>query len=298
MKVLLSFSLALFTFLLAAQTSDVLEPIDIFDIELVADPQISPDASQVVYVRNFKDIMTDGNRSNLWIINADGSAHRPLTSGNQNDYAPRWSPSGDRLAYVSTEKGKPQIFMRWMKEGTSAKMTNLQKSPESMKWSPDGSRLALVMSVKEEITKFNILPEKPQDAKWADAPIYIDEMIYRSDGSGYIDKSYDQIFLLSAEGGTPRQLTKGKYDHGGISWSPDGKSIIFSANHHGDEMEPNDSEVHELDVATGSIKTLTKRYGPDYSPIISPDGKQIAYLGLDDKLMGYQVQKLLLTAWR
>jgi len=292
MKLLLTLSLAIFTFVLSAQTSDVLEPIDIFDIELVADPQIAPDARQIVYVRSFKDIMTDGNRSNLWIINADGSAHRPLTSGNQNDYSPRWSPNGDRLAYVSTEKGKPQIFMRWMKEGTSAKMTNLQKSPKSMKWSPDGSRLALVMSVKEDATKFNILPEKPKDAKWADAPIYIDEMVYRSDGDGYIEKSYDQIFLLSAEGGTPRQITKGKYDHSGISWSPDGQSIIFSANHHGDEMEPMDSEVHELDVASGSITTLTKRYGPDSSPIISPDGKLIAYLGFDDQLLGYQVQKL------
>ena len=63
-----------------------LEPIDIFDLEYVSDPQISPDGTKIIYVRNFKDIMTDQNLSNLWIINYDGTGNRPLTTGNQNDF--------------------------------------------------------------------------------------------------------------------------------------------------------------------------------------------------------------------
>lgn len=65
---------------------------DVFGIEYASDPQISPDGSQVVYVRNFMDIMTDRQRSNLWIVNIDGSHHRALTTGNRNDASPRWSP--------------------------------------------------------------------------------------------------------------------------------------------------------------------------------------------------------------
>ncbi|MBT8218238.1 MAG: PD40 domain-containing protein, partial [Bacteroidia bacterium] len=292
MKYLFTLILTLFTLVSFAQTSDVLEPLDIFDMELVGDPQISPDGSKIVYVRNFKDIMTDGNRSNLWIINSDGTGHRPLTSGNQNDYAPRWSPDGSRLAYVSSMDGKPQIYMYWMKEGASAKITNLQQSPRSMQWSPDGKKIALIMTVKEEQKRFNVLPPKPKGAKWADPPIYIDEMKYRADGRGYLEVSYSQIFLLAADGGTPRQMTDGEYNHNGISWAPDSKSIIFSANHHGNEMEPRNSEIHELILASGDIKTLTKRFGPDGSPKISPDGTKIAYLGQDDNFDGYQVGKL------
>ena len=295
MRFLIVLVVLFYSNLLASQSSDVLEPIDIFDMEFVGDPQISPDGSKIVYVRNFKDIMTDGNRSNLWIINADGTGHMPLTSGSQNDYAPRWSPDGQRLAYVSTLDGAPQVYMRWMREGISAKVTNLQKSPGQMTWSPDGKWIAMTMSVAEEATKHNVLPEKPKGAQWADAPIYIDQVNYRGDGAGYLDVSFSQIFLLSADGGTPRQITSDPHDHFDIDWGHDSKSIFFASNNHPNwEFEPQNSEVHQIDISTRQVKTLTDRYGPDRSPIVSPDGKTIAYLGTDDKHLGYQVTKLYL----
>jgi len=295
LMVIISLLYSSLTYTLICQTSDVLEPIDIFDIEFVGDPQISPDGSKVVYVRHFKDIMTDGNRSNLWIINIDGTGHMPLTSGSQNDYAPRWSPDGQRLAYISTIDGGPQVYMRWMQEGMSAKMTNLQASPGQMTWSPDGKWLAMTMSVAEEATKHDVLPPKPEGAQWADAPIYIDQVNYRGDGAGYLDVSFDQIFLLSAEGGTPRQITSDAHDHFDLDWAHDSRSLFYACNHHPNwEFEPQNSEIHQIDIVNKQVKTLTSRYGPDVSPIVSPDGKTIAYLGVDDQHLGYQVTKLYL----
>ncbi len=278
---------------LIAQQSSTLQPIDIFDLEYVGDPQIAPGGTQVVYVRNFKDIMTDGNRSNLWIIDIDGNNHKPLTSGNQNDYAPRWSPDGSKLAYVSNENGKPQVYMRWMNDGTTAKITNLQKSPSGMKWSPDGKWLAMTMSVKEEQKKHDVLPPRPEGAKWADAPIYIDQVNYRGDGEGYLDVAFEQIFILSAEGGTPRQLTFDPHDHFGIDWNHDSKSLLYASNNHPNwEFEPRNSEIHRLSIEDGSIITLTSRFGPDRSPKTSPDGKFIAFIGHDDTFQGYQLDRL------
>src|SRR5215510_1466169 len=80
-------------------------PVEMFDLETATDPQISPDGSRIVFVRNFSDIMKDRHRSNLWLIDYDGSDLRPLTTGNQNDSSPRWSPDGKRLVYVSTSDG-------------------------------------------------------------------------------------------------------------------------------------------------------------------------------------------------
>ncbi len=293
MKNILLLIFSLFLFNVHAQPSDIFEPLDIFDIEMVSDPQISPDGQRVVYVRNFKDIMTDGNRSNLWIINVDGSGNRPLTSGNSNNYAPRWSPDGTRLAYISSENGKPQVYMRWMDDGTTAKITNLQESPGQMNWSPDGKWIAMTMPVKEEQKKLNVLPAKPEGAKWADPPIYIDQVNYRGDGQGYLDVSFDQIYLLSAEGGTPRQITFDPHDHFSLNWTPDSKSIIYSSNNHPNwEFEPRNSEIHEIKIDDGAVRTLTTRYGPDYSPRVSPDGQWIAFLGADDNHQGYEVDKL------
>src|ERR1043166_5941703 len=82
--------------------SNHFRPIDLFDLEIATEPQISPDGAKVVFVRNFNDIMKDRKRSNLWIVDHDGSDLRPLTAGNENDNSPRWSPDGQRLLYGST----------------------------------------------------------------------------------------------------------------------------------------------------------------------------------------------------
>ena len=113
--------------------------IDLFDLETASDPQISPDGTKVVFVRNFNDIMKDKKRSNLWIVDFDGNDLRPLTTGNANDFSPRWSPDGRRLLYASSAEGSVQIFVRWLDTGQTAKVTSVQKSPTSMTWSPDGS---------------------------------------------------------------------------------------------------------------------------------------------------------------
>ncbi len=287
-----------FCVILSAQSrqDNHFQPIDIFDIEYVSDPQISPDGNQIVYVRNFKDIMTDGNLSNLWTINFDGSANRPVTTGNQRDRSPRWSPDGKRLLYLSDKDGKTQMYLRWLDDGTEAKISNLTKSPGNISWSPDGRWIAFTMAVdaprKSAVQKEN----KPNGAKWAEDPKFIDKLKYKADGAGFLPDAYTHIFILSADGGHAKQLTEGDFNFGGsFSWSKDGKSILFSANlHENAEYDPVNSEVHEIDVASRELTTLTSRQGPDANPKVSPDGQWIAYLGFDDQLLGYQLTRLYL----
>src|SRR6266852_6834807 len=122
----------------AQDSSHNLTAMDEFQLQLATDPQISPDGKKIVYVRRFADPMTDKRYSNLWIINADGSDHRPLTTGNRSDVSPRWSPDGLRLAYLSDADGKQQIYVRWMDTGQTARITNLEQAPDAIAWSPDG----------------------------------------------------------------------------------------------------------------------------------------------------------------
>jgi len=268
-------------------------PIDVFQLEYASDPRISPDGKQIVYVRNFMDIMKDRRRTNLWIVSTDGRRHRPLTTGNQNDGVPRWSPDGTRLLYASTRDGSYQLYLRWMDTGQTAELTHLIEAPGSLSWSPDGKWIAFSMRVPEPAKPFAKMPRKPKGAQWAAPAKVITKLRYRADGAGYLRDGHAQIFVLSADGGTPRQLTTGPYDQRGTcSWTPDSKALVFSANRGDPDYEPLDSEIYELRIADGKLTRLTKRYGPDRGPRVSPAGDKIAFTGFDDKLQGYQVTRL------
>ena len=267
---------------------------DVFDLEYASDPRISPDGSQVVYVRNFFDIMNDRQRSNLWVVGADGRNHRPLTSGNRNDASPRWSPDGTRLLYVSSSEGSSQIYQRWMDTGQTAKLTDLTSRPGGLSWSPDGRWIAFSTFVKDTKKPYASMPEKPEGAQWAEPAKVITRLRYRFDGQGYLPEGYHQLFVIPADGGSPRQLTSGPFDHRGApDWTPDSKALVLSANRHEDsDYQPLNDEVYELRLEDRSIKQLTERKGPDNDPAVSPDGRSIAYLGFDDKYQGYQVTRL------
>jgi dipeptidyl aminopeptidase/acylaminoacyl peptidase len=273
---------------------------DIFQMETAVDPQISPDGRRVIYVRNFADVMADQRRSNLWIVNFDGSDHRPLTTGNFSDSAPRWSTDGSQIIFVSDREGGPQIYRRWMDTGQTAKLTNVTSAPSGIAWSPDGKWVSFTMHVPEALPKVAGMPAPPEGAKWAEPARIIDKLVYRFNGPGYLKPGYTHLFVVPAEGGTPRQISSGSFQHGGepfraseAVWTPDSKFLLMSANRRADyELEPLDSEVYEFSVSDGSVKALTKRKGPDNQPQVSPDGKLITYLGFDDKYLGYQVTKL------
>ncbi len=288
------FILLLFSAAGFAQVKTNLELIDIFSMEYVSDPQISPDGSKIIYVRNFKDIMTDKNLSNLWIINFDGTNNRPLTTGNHNDFYPRWSHDGKKIIFKSNmADNKMKLYLMWLDTREKVALTNTPQTPGQVAWSYDDKFLAFNMFVPKKHRSIIKMPAKPDGAKWNTPPTYIDDIQYRGDGRGYLQSGHRQLFVLSTDGGTPRQLTFSDFDHGAPVWSKDGKYLYFSANFHKDEeLEPMDSEIHRIAVADGRIKTLTKRYGPDNNPVLSPDGTKIAYTGFDDKHLGYQITNL------
>ena len=304
----LSFSMALLAILGSTapgqERANRLGASDIFNLQLASDPQISPDGKHIVYVRSFADVMTDRRLSNLWTVAFDGSDHRALTSGNFTDESPRWSPDGTRIAFISDRDGRPQLYVRWMDTGQTAKLTGLEQPPSNISWSRDGKRIAFSSFVASDKPKVPGMPLPPEGAKWAEAPQIYDRLIYRFNARGYLKPGFTQLFVIASDGGAPRQLTKGDFPHGGTLfraatpvWTPDGKSLLISGLFRPDfEYDPLNTEVYEIAVADGSAKPLTHRPGPDDDPDISPDGAQIAYVGFDDRRQGHQTMGLYVMA--
>ncbi len=253
--------------------------LDVFNLEYATDPQPSADGSEIVYVRRSNDIMTDRTRSNIWSVKADGSENRPLLSGRDNYSSPRWSPDGSKIAYTSAAEGSNQIYLRWHDSGQTALLSNLTLSPSGLTWSPDGKWLAFTSRVPVKNPTLARPPAKPKGASWAEPMHVIDAVRYQRDGSGILSPGYTQIFIIPSDGGTPRQLTSGNFNHGGpLSWSPDSSEILFSSNMNEEwELETSEADIFAISIADGSLRQITDDPGSERLPIYSPDGSKIAF---------------------
>jgi len=259
------------------------------DWEWASGPQVSPDGTEVVFVRSWVDKVEDRRRSALWIMDADGGRPRHLAEGS----SPIWSPSGDRLLF--SEDGQLHVMYAGSREVTQ--ITRVDDSPSGFRWSPDGRRVAFSMLVPEKEPSIKIdLPPRPKGAKWAEEPKVVSRLSYRRDHSGFRPKGYEHLFVVDAHGGTPRQVTAGDYDHGSPEWSADGAELFFSGLRVEDaDWQIGQSDLYAVNVESGAVRQLTTRSGGDYGPRPSPDGELVAYTGYDFDGATFNVGSLWIT---
>lgn len=279
----------------------LLQVRDYLEWESVADPQLSPDSKSIVYTRRWVNKREDSWESSLWIMGADGARNRYLTDGSQA----RWSPDGTRLAYVA--KGEPagsQVFVRWMDaEGATSQITHLTQDPGNLRWAPDGRSIAFTSLVPSKDRWKLDMPEPPEGAKWTKPPRVVESMHYRQDRRGFLESGFTHLFVVPADGGTPLQLTEGDWNVGartagiiddiGISWTPDGKEVVFDGlRDEGADRAYRESHLYAVDVATRDIRQITRRKGPWTAPVVSPNGKQVAFVGYEWTPQTYKADEL------
>ncbi|WP_306523035.1 S9 family peptidase [Gemmatimonas sp.] len=267
-----------------------LAPVDLFALQYAGDPQISPDGQWIAYVRKWSDVTTDRRYSNISLVRADGTQGRTLTSGAFTETSPRWSPDGTRLLYVSNRGGKPQLYVHTMASRTDVALTNDDRAPSAPAWSADGRQVAFLALVPTAPLVIGQPLTPPAGATWAAPPKVTDRLTFRYDGLGELPRAFMHAFVVSANGGTVRQVTRGDFDHGGtnyapgsLAWTPDGRELVMPARRDTNpELHQRETELYAVSVADGALRRLTRRYGPDASPVVSPDGQWIAFTGFDD----------------
>jgi dipeptidyl aminopeptidase/acylaminoacyl peptidase len=280
-----------------AQTRRPITEKDLFSFVWAADPQISPDGSQVLFVRVTVNQDKDRYETSIYIVPADGSAQpRPLTTGH-NDASPRWAPNGRDIAFVRTPEpvdGKSkaaQIYLISLGGGEARPLTDLSQGASTPRWSPDGRTIAFLSAPEPDSIAGKDSAGKTADStqkkRKSDVRV-IARAQYRWNGAGYTDvDSHTHIWTVSSSIGTaiskPRQLTFGTFDEGDPRWSPDGSRLYFTSDRHLEPyFETVGSELYTVPSGGGDIQKIAGIDG-DIGPFaVSPDGKQIAFVGSEN----------------
>ena len=274
---------------------------DIYALSLVTNPEVSPDGRRVLFTRAAFDRATDRRTSELWMAHIDAAGavidKRLMVARDVNPRSATFSPDGSRIAYVAQHMGRAQIHVLALAEGIGRPVTSGEISPGAPTWSPDGRRIAFVGRVAAAPVVIAGMPEKPKGADAAPDAKIISDLFWRADGAGERKPGANQLFTVSPDTGTVTQLTTGEVDRinptGGLSWTPDGRSIIasFSADPINGPREI-DLYIYNTSDAKSAPVQLTNRPGSEYQPQVSPDGRTIAYLGSEATADFYDMPEL------
>ncbi|GAB3507727.1 S9 family peptidase [Emticicia fontis] len=275
MKKLMPF-LAVFLFLSAlgyaqSTTKRGLKPSDVYRLQNLSDPQISPDGNWVSYTLSSVDSVKNKRNADIWMVSWDGKESIQLTHTPDGESQGRWSPDGKFFTFISSRNGltSSQIWIMDRRGGEAKQLTDLKKGDlTDYAWSPDSKKIALVIKSPADTSK-NKSPK----------PIVLDRFQFKQDVEGYLTKKPVHLYLYDIATKKVDTLTKGNYDETNPKWSPDGSQIAFSSNRTEDPDRNSNSDIWVIDAkANATMKQLTTWAGRDFSMDWSPDGKQIAYL--------------------
>jgi dipeptidyl aminopeptidase/acylaminoacyl peptidase len=260
-----------------AQPKRPVSPLDLYRLQTISDPQISPDGKWVLYVLSSVDTAKDSRNRDIWMVSWDGKEQVQLTNGPESESLPRFSPDGRYISFIASRgdgddkiEKKSQVYLLDRRGGEAKKLTEVKSGIEDYTWRPDGSGILLVMKD----------PDYSDTAKTKiRKPYVLNRYHFKQDYEGYLDNRKDHLYYFDIKTKRTDTITRGIYNETNPAYSPDGNTIAFVSNHTADPDRNENTDIFLMEAKPGApMKKLTTWAGNDINPQWSPDGKSIAYL--------------------
>jgi len=259
---------------------------DLITAVRVTDPQLSPDGSQVVFVRTTTDPKSGDRDADIWQVPADGSSPaKELIGGNKTENTPRFSPDGKNIAFISTRDGAPQVFLADARGGSIKRITNLSMGVQPpLLFSPDASRIAVVSDVYPECSDEACNKRLSDEAEKNPVKVHrLTRLLYRH-WDEWRENVRHHIFVADVDGKQAIDITPGDFDSppgqqedGAVAFSPDGREVAFASNREGGDREAwtTNHDIWTVPSAGGAVKKVTTNPASDLQPLYSPDGRTL-----------------------
>jgi len=263
-------------------------PIAAEDLYLLKQPmfcRLSPDGKTLAMAISSIDKAENKKRMNLFLQPVRGGELRQFTQGKNGDANPQFSPDGKLLAYTSSRNGKSQLYLIRTDGGESWPLTAMEGSVADFTWAPDGKSLCVVFRPQDEEAKKREQLAKQGKPELAEPMVrHITRLHYRLEGAGYLPDSRFELHIVNAKTGKARLLFRDEYDNFTPQFTPDGKGIIFASNKNPDyELEPMLYDLYKIRAdGKGKVRKIETFAGPSFAPVVSPDGKWLAFTGWED----------------
>ena len=269
-----------------------IQPEDLYKLKSVADPQLSPDGMEAVYIQTHIDKEKKDYVSNLFYINLNDKKSAQWTYGDHKTSSPVWSPDGYNIAFISTRSGKPQMYVLPKTGGEAKQVTDCKNGVSTPVWSPCGKKLAFSVQLGTgETLQDRAETDKKEDKEIK--PLEIEKMKHKSDAGGFIDvDQYTQIAVVNLVTEELEQITEGQHHFQLGSWSPDGKYIAYTADLSADTDFSFTNDVYLLEVETKETRKLTEGTGMFYQTSWSPNGHYLSFVGSEREFENATHEKL------